>query len=392
MKSTMRVAIVALCCVVLVDLVCSANEFNFSNRPLGPLPKAKQSGMTFTGDKYCPNVTFSSPSAKDSLYHLYTTGANFVSIVVTQYQQLHNTTKIFPIYTPIYSSYYTYITANLSDLAVAIDNAHALGMGVMLKPQVDLTEDPSYWRGQIGEGFNATQWDDWFESYTNMILEYAEFAQKMNVEQLSVSCELITASLQEAHWRALIPQIRQVYTGVLTDAANWGALNSEGGEETQKRWWDLVDLIGVDAYYLNFLMVNITNPTLEQMIDQWGPVVVRFQNLTSFWKKNLILSEIGYCPSNYDPMLCQRGVIPTTAGLSTMALFYQAALEVFLQQDWFVGVFWWNWCTDNSFGGTQNDCMTPSYKPAEDVLRYYYQATLPQPIQPTTPALCMCTL
>jgi hypothetical protein len=37
--------------------------------------------------------------------------------------------------------------------------------------------------------------------------------------------------------------MREVYTGLLTDSANWG------GEEMGKQWWDAVDYIGVDAYY-----------------------------------------------------------------------------------------------------------------------------------------------
>jgi hypothetical protein len=52
-----------------------------------------------------------------------------------------------------------------------------------------------------------------------------------------MSCELISASNQETHWRELISEVRGVYNGQLTDAANWGYLNATGGEETNKTWW-----------------------------------------------------------------------------------------------------------------------------------------------------------
>ena len=55
-----------------------------------PLPKKpEQAGITFTNGKYCPNVTFASPLAATSLQRLESTGANFVAIVVTQYQKTY---------------------------------------------------------------------------------------------------------------------------------------------------------------------------------------------------------------------------------------------------------------------------------------------------------------
>jgi len=40
-----------------------------------------------------------------------------------------------------------------------------------------------------------------------------------------------------------VQAVREVYTGELTSSANWG------GEEMSKQWWDVIDYIGVDAYY-----------------------------------------------------------------------------------------------------------------------------------------------
>jgi hypothetical protein len=79
------------------------------------------------------------------------------------------------------------------------------------------------------------------------MIHYARLAERTRVESLSVSCELIEASKKEAHWRALIPKLRKVFHGELTSSANW----SQGpfGESMTKRWWDLVDIIGIDAYY-----------------------------------------------------------------------------------------------------------------------------------------------
>lgn len=76
----------------------------------------------------------------------------------------------------------------------------------------------------------------------------------------------------------MISKIRNVYQGILTDSSNWGYLDSRGGEDTHKKWWGYVDVIGIDAYYP--IASNITNPSLEQIVEGWNPVIARFKNLT----------------------------------------------------------------------------------------------------------------
>ena len=75
-----------------------------------------------------------------SLEHLETTGANWVSIVVTTYQHSINTTSIFPLYnaSQVPPDYYTYVTESDADVVAAIRKAKALGLKVMLKPHINV--------------------------------------------------------------------------------------------------------------------------------------------------------------------------------------------------------------------------------------------------------------
>jgi hypothetical protein len=349
--------------------------------------KLEQSGMTFTNGKYCPQVYYGTPKAARALTHLATTGANWVSIVVTQYQKQHNTTEIFPLYTPQHSTqppwFYTFITATEQQLRSVIRDAKMRhNIKVMLKPHIDLTEDaPEYWRGDIGTGFSASDWDRWFESYEKFILTYARLAEEEQVELLSLSCELIVASEQEAHWRALIPKVRKVYKGMLTDAANW-AIPGEGGEVADKKWWDAVDMIGVDEYY------PFTGQTVQDLVVEWQPIISQLRGVSLKFNKTLIFTEIGYCSGE-----CQRGVTPNNTALASQAIHFEAALTVMMQNsDWVKGVYWWNWPTDPAYGGPVDDCMAMAYKPVESVLRKYYRATQPIPPKPDYPPACLCTL
>jgi len=340
--------------------------------------------MTFTNDKYCPNVTYGTEKARESLYHLYTTGANWVSIVVTQYQLTFNSTTIFPLYTPIYTPEYTYLTATPADLSSIIDYSHSLSLSVMLKPQIDLTEDPTHWRGDIGTNFTDTQWLDWFASYGDMLLEYTQLAETHRVEMVSLSCELITASAREKEWRELIAKVRKIYSGKLTDSANWGYLNATGGEATNKTWWDAVDQIGIDAYYP--LLDNVSNPTMQELIKAWEPAVERGRNLTSYWKRPLAYTEIGYCSGG-----CQHEGEATPRDLREQQMRYEAVFMVFEKEDWFKGVFWWNWPSDPAYDAHGlGRCLPPMWKPAEFTLRDYYGATLPIPEKPSFPQVCAC--
>ncbi len=365
--------------------ICAAVALAAAAAPHAPgvlsQPDMQYKGITFTDDKYC-NISFSTTAANHSLTQLAATGANWVSIVVTQYQETANSTKVFPVTQPIFGSYYTYITATDDSLRIAVQRSHALGLSVMLKPQVDLLNDSAHWRGNIGDGFSSQQWDAWFASYGAMLLNYAKLAQQEHVEMLAVSTELIAACLQppKERWLQLLKKVRAVYNGRLVNAANWG------GEETGLTWWDAVDMIGVDAYY----PLNVPDDaTVPQLVDAWQPIVAKLANLSSFWQRPVLFTEIGYCSTD-----CKRSAVPVTAAdLTFQARRYEAVMTAFRPFQWHTGFFWWAWSTDPGSGGQQDRCITPAYKPAENVLRSFYGgSTQPVPSSPPVPPTCPCTV
>ena len=109
-------------------------------------------GMTYTTDRYCNNVKLDSPRSFASLYHLRTTGANYIALVVTEFMDHSNSLEIKPIYEDFPSDgYYVYRTATINELTALINYAHKIGFKVMLKPHIDLISDgENAWRGGIG--------------------------------------------------------------------------------------------------------------------------------------------------------------------------------------------------------------------------------------------------
>jgi len=329
---------------------------------------------------------------------------------VTQYQYKHNSTQIFPIYNGAIPCGKTHlcITATPSSLTSIINKAHALGMAVMLKPQIDLLNDTQYWRGQIDFAHNISQWDKWFNSYAQFISFYASLAQQLDVELLSVSCELIvatTCSYCQSKWTTqIIPAIRTIYGGELTISANWADPLTNAGEVTEIEWWHAVDIIGVDEYFIKSVSGNGINgsyPTMEQLLAYWTLIEQQMQSLNDKWHMQILFTEIGYCSGvvsgTNDTCWCngqqsERPSLPTNESLYAQYNQYEAAFTAMSKYKWFAGFFFWNWPTDAAFNGfdNSNSCMTPSYKPTEQLLRKYYEASVPQPDPPSYPAQCVC--
>jgi len=299
---------------------------------------------------------YQAPEADQSLVNLAATGANWIALIVTGYQETVSSTSI--TYTPPR-------TPTDADLIHAIEQAHSLGMKVMLKPHVDLSDDPDHWRGQIRFEDEA-DWQAWFTSYRDFINHYAELAEANGVEAFVVGVELGGTTEREAEWRQVVAEVRERFSGPITYAANWG------GEEVSITWWDAVDYIGVDAYYP---LTDKNDPTVQELKAAWRERVTMLRELSRRYGRPVLFTEIGY-PSidgaNRAPWAWE-GSGPVDP--QEQADCYQAAFESFWDEPWFLGAFWWMWWTDPTIGGPVDDSYTPYRKPAEQVLRVWYGAS-----------------
>ena len=101
-------------------------------------------------------------------------GVNWVALIVTCYQERTTSTTV--------QCKTDTLTPTDDDLTHAIQYAHSLGIKVMLKPHIDLSDDPNHWRGQIDFGNDEAAWGKWFDSYTDFLMRYAGIAQKTSAD------------------------------------------------------------------------------------------------------------------------------------------------------------------------------------------------------------------
>jgi Glycoside Hydrolase Family 113 len=316
------------------------------------IPQEFQKGVAYTG--YW-GTAYDGDGPLLALDRLAATNASWTSVLVTAYQENINTTAID------FAGPATPTDASLERL---VAHAHALGLKVMLKPHVDLADDPAHYRGEIGPNFTPADWAAWFASYRPFILHYAAIAQSTGCELYCVGCELGTTAVHETEWRQIVSAVRGVYGGPLTYADNLVESNPDA-----VRWWDAVDLIGEDAYPT---LTSIVEPTVDDLLNGWTSFRAKLQQLAERWAKPLILTEIG-CRSilggAQNPWDWQR---QGPVDLAVQANFYEAALRAVEGRSWFRGMYWWQWSPDPDEGGTSDTGYTPHGKPAEEVLKAWY--------------------
>lgn len=303
--------------------------------------------------------SFKNASSDESLGLLKPLGVEWVSLSPTWYQEKFNAlTMKANAKTPTDES-----------LVHAINKIHELGMKAMLKPHLDLVDQTEgHWRGEI-EFSSDQDWEAWFKSYTDFIVHYAKLAQEQGVEIFCVGTELTrTATTQPNRWREVIKEVKKVYSGRLTYAANWY------DEYFRVEFWDLLDYVGVDPY---FPLIEKDRPSLAEIRESWK----LWEKLLEEWqakvKKPIIFPEIGYKSSTGttdQPWVALPG---KEVDLQLQRDCYQAVLEAFWDKPWFYGLYWWYWGTHPKMGGGTNRTYTPQNKPAEQLIKEWYHRPLP---------------
>ena len=341
-----RVHVFPAAALLLVAGLAAASSVFFPRRPF-------QKGIAFTG--YSADAYVGAGPLR-ALDELRATKANWTSILVTTYQDtVHSTVIDFPgPQTPTDSS-----------LVDIIAHAHAIGLKVLLKPHVDLLNDPTHYRGEIGPDFTDADWAAWFASYRPFILHYAALAAQTGCELFSVGCELSTSVGNAGLWRGIIADVRAVYRGPLVYADN----QVESAPEAVT-WWDALDYIGQDAYPT---LSAKESPTVSDLRRGWIPFRDKLRRLATKWKKPLILTEIGVRSVRggaVNPWDWQR---QGPVDLVVQRNAYTAALSMVAGERWIAGMYWWQWSPDPEDGGPGDTGYTPHGKPAESVLRLRFR-------------------
>lgn len=268
-------------------------------------------------------------------------------------------------------------SSTMSSISHAIETIHGLGMKVLLKPMLDVSDANNTWRAYI----DPSDKDQWFANYTNFIGSFADMAQSKGVELLSIGCEMNTLeqSANNTRWTNLISNMRSRYSGKLTYAANWSSIGQNVGGYQNVPWWNQLDYVGIDAY---FPIASQNSTTLAGLTTAWqnqANSIESWRASRGLTNKQLLFTEVGYQSAD-GAAQTPWGVSGTPiVDLQEQADSYHALLSVMTTKSWWDGAFWWSWETNPYAGGTNDTGFTPQNKPAQSILQQYYGGTSPPP-------------
>ncbi|MFK7984466.1 MAG: hypothetical protein AB8I08_00415 [Sandaracinaceae bacterium] len=240
-------------------------------------------------------------------------------------------------------------------MEAAIRDAHARGLAVFLKPHVWISGGA--WRGEIEP---ALGWEAFFTSYSRFVLHYARMAARLEVERFAVGVEIPSAATSE--WRALIRAVRAVYSGQITYAANWDAVD-------RVAFWSDVDFIGVQ-FYPSLAEARGADEAsmqraLEGQLDALGALSRRVE-------RPVLLTEVGY-KSIEDTELRPHqwperhgAPVPSEAA---QARAYRRLFNAVAARPFVRGLYLWKWFTDPDTHEEGADGFSPRGKQAEAILR-----------------------
>ncbi|MFQ3297358.1 MAG: hypothetical protein ACI9WV_002351 [Patiriisocius sp.] len=233
---------------------------------------------------------------------------------------------------------------------------------IMVKPHIWV------WRGEFTGNIKMDSEENWIileESYTQFILTYAKAAENLNADILCIGTELEQfVANRPMYWQKIIKEIREIYKGKLTYAANWD-------EFKRVAFWKDLDFIGIDAY---FPLSNKKSPTIAEYELGWKLHKSEILKVQKQFNKPVIFTEFGYRSVDFNgkkPWDSKR--VEGGINLEAQANALQAIYNQFWNEEWFAGGFLWKWFhKHDEVGGEKNNRFTPQNKPAEELIRKLY--------------------
>ena len=233
-------------------------------------------------------------------------------------------------------------------------------VSIMVKPHIWV------WRGEFTGNIKMDSEENWRileESYTQFILTYAKAAENLNADIFCIGTELEQfVANRPIYWQKIIKEIRKIYKGKLTYAANWD-------EFKRVTFWKDLDFIGIDAY---FPLSNKKSPTIAEYELGWKLHKSEILKVQKQFNKPVIFTEFGYRSVDFNgkkPWDSKK--VEGAVNLEAQANALQAIYNQFWNEEWFSGGFLWKWFhKHDEVGGEKNNRFTPQNKPARIVFFY----------------------
>lgn len=273
------------------------------------------------------------------------TKANFIILVPNGLQDTPQSETI---------DYKSNATMTDDELINFIEYAKSKGLRVALKPTANCKNGT--WRAHINffdeDVPCEPKWGNWFKSYTDFQVHYAEIAEQTGCEMFIAGCEMVQTQRREAEWRKLIADIRQVFSGLVS-------YNTDKYQEHNVNWWDAVDVISSSGYY---------------PINDWENQLDRIEEVVKKFNKPFFFAEAGCMSTVNSNLVPNDWSVQGDVDLQGQADWYYEMFKACRKRPWVQGFALWDWaeklCTPSK---AKKDKGYRFYaKPAEKVIAEFY--------------------
>jgi hypothetical protein len=244
-------------------------------------------------------------------------------------------------------------TVSEQEVIELIDFVHNKGLEVILKPMVNVLD--GIWRAHISffdfDVPTEPTWADWFRSYTDFQLRFAQIAEEKNIDIFIIGCEMVQANKRDSEWRTLIDEVRKIYSGLVT-------YNCDKYQEDKVKWWDACDIISSSGYYPH---------------DDWEKQLQRIEKVVKHFDKAFFFAETGcmnikgarYAPNKWNKTESRSD--------DDQAIFYHSMFEACDKFKFVQGHGIWEWPTSLTLAKKVGFC--PYKKKAGNIIKRYFLKT-----------------
>jgi hypothetical protein len=241
--------------------------------------------------------------------------------------------------------------------------AQSKGLSVMIKPHLWIGNG-DYTGSLIFE--NNTDQQIWNESYRGYLIQYARMSEELNVEILCIGTELCAqVDANQGYWTDLIAEVRSIYSGKLTYAANWDCY-------PDFPLWGNLDYIGIDAYFPLASMTATNQNSASEAWNLWKPDMIALSDSVS---RPVLFTEYGY--RSCEGALVEPWTTENNLSVDENAQVdgYRGLYSAIWSEPWFAGGFLWKWhCKEHIHKKDRSTDFTPQDKPALHHIKSTYGA------------------
>jgi hypothetical protein len=322
---------------------------------------------------YARNGYFGSPVARQQVDKMKELNIEWVCVLTTVMQESFASGRQFRDFK---------MTQADDELRDIIDYIHEKGMKVQLRPMVEC------WDGstrihiafphdeEIMPGKRTTHESRWFESMTDRTLHYARLATRGGCEAYGLDSELDGVVMFNDRWKQVVAAARSVFDGHVT-SSHTSMANFLKQLERPDHWWFDLDSLGNSFYNP---VAEKPGATKEEMAQTLHGALQHHRDIAAKYGKPYYFGECGCCSTAGATRKPWGWNNPGGYDGDEQARFMEAVFEIFWNEPWWMGMYWWKWDEHNDRPQFRDDPhgdkgFTIDGKPAAQVMKSWYSRT-----------------